>query len=340
MATTALLLPPLCFREEDSNGQPLAFGTVQSFQAGTVTPVATYTDSTGATPNANPLTLNNRGEASIWVLPNVNYKFLVKDSAGNQVRVVDNVQNSQLITLYGGVDIGIVNAYVLSFTASFSSYVDGTVIYWIPANTNTLASTINVNGLGVVNIINANGSNLSAGQIQANVPTTIIYKGGSFILVSPPPGIPTRVYKTASTSRASTTTLTADPHLIIAGGTGTFSVEALLLFNETTTGVGGIQIGFYDTGGASLVSNPQMLIQGTVNAAAFLAKANWNIAAATASISAATVSVVGTNDAIMFRGVLVGNGNGNVGISWAQLASNVNATNMLQGSWLQITQMS
>lgn len=183
MATTAVLLPPLCFREEDGNGQPLAFGTVQSFQAGTVTPVATYTDSTGATPNANPLTLNNRGEANIWVLPNVGYKFLVKDAAGNQVRVVDNVQNSQLLTLYGGVDTGVTNAYVLNFTASFSAYTDGIVIYWIPSHTNTGASTINVNGLGVVNITNTDGSALFANTIVVNQPTAILFKSGSFLLM-------------------------------------------------------------------------------------------------------------------------------------------------------------
>lgn len=184
MATTALLLPPLCFREEDSNGQPLAFGTVQSFQAGTVTPVATYTDSTGATPNANPLTLNNRGEANIWILPNVGYKFLVKDSAGNQIRVVDNVQQAQLLTLYGGVDSGAVNAYVLNFVASFSSYTDGTVIYWFPSNTNTGASTLNVNSLGVIPIINGDTTPVRAGQIGQNQPTVVIYQSGKFILAS------------------------------------------------------------------------------------------------------------------------------------------------------------
>ena len=184
MATTTLLMPSLCFREEDSNGQPLAFGTVQSFQAGTVTPVATYTDSTGVTPNSNPLTLNNRGEANIWLLPNVSYKFLVKDSAGNQVRVVDNVQNSQLITLYGGVDTGVANAYVLNFTSNFSSYQDGITIEWIASNTNTTASTLNVNGLGVVSIVNQDGTALSANQIIANQVTTLMYKGGNWLLLS------------------------------------------------------------------------------------------------------------------------------------------------------------
>lgn len=182
--TAAILLQPLCFREFDNNGNPLAFGTVTSYQAGTTTPTPTYTDSTAGTPNANPLTLNARGEAQIWCLPNVSYKFVVADSTGNTIRTVDNVQQSQLLSLYGGVDTGVANAYVITFTASFSAYADGIVLYWIPSNSNTGASTINVNGLGVINITNPDGTSVVQGQIVANQPASILYKGGAFILLT------------------------------------------------------------------------------------------------------------------------------------------------------------
>lgn len=328
-----------------NNGLPLAGGKLFTYSAGTTTKIATYTDSTGGTPNANPVILDYRGEANVWIPPNVAYKYVLAPSTDtdpptNPIWTVDQLVSSQLVTLYGGVDSGTANAYVLTFTANFSAYADGIVIYWIPSNTNTSISTLNVNGLGIVNIQNANGTGLSAGQLQAGQPATVIYKGGVWVLMSPQVGVPVRVYKTATTTRASTTTLSADPHLIIPGGTGTFGVEGFLLFNEATTGAGGIQFGLYDTGGAALASNPKMLLQGTVNGAAYLAKANWNVAAATVSVSIATVSVSGDNDAVLFRGVLVGNGAGNIGISWAQNASNVNATALLQGSWLQVTQLS
>ena len=335
------------FRQQffGNDGNPLSGGKLFSYLAATTTKTPTYTDSTGGAANTNPIVLDFRGEANIWIEPNKGYKFVLAPSTDtdpptNPIWTTDNVKNSQLITLYGGVDTGAVNAYVLNFTASFSSLTDGIVIYWVPSSTNTLGSTLNVNGLGPLPILNANGTGLSAGQLRAGQPASVIYNGGTWTLLSPQVGVPVRVFKTVSTARASTTVLTADPHLIIPGGTGTFAVEGLLLFNEATTGVGGIQLGLYDTGGASLASNPQMLLQGSVNAAAFLAKANWNVAAATVSAAIATVSVAGANDAVLFRGVLVGNGAGNVGISWAQNASNVNATNLLQGSWLQVTQLS
>jgi len=85
------LIPPLCFRELDNNGLPLAGGKVYSYAAGTTTPAATYTDSTGATQNTNPVTLNARGEANIWIPVGQAYKFVVTDSNGVTIRTDDNV---------------------------------------------------------------------------------------------------------------------------------------------------------------------------------------------------------------------------------------------------------
>ena len=182
--TAASLLQPLCFREFLSTGQPAAFGTVTSYAAGTSTPIATYTDSTAGTPNSNPVVLDARGEAQIWTLPNIAYKFVVQDSAGNTIRTVDQVQQSQLLTLYGGVDTGAPNSYILTFTASFSAYANGILIYWIPANNNTGASTLNVNGLGAVAITNLDGSALGANQIVAGVTTAVMYYGSGFQLLT------------------------------------------------------------------------------------------------------------------------------------------------------------
>lgn len=165
-------------------GAPIAFGLLSSFAAGTTTPLGTFNASGGA--NANPVILDASGRADVWVPPNVAYKFNLTDSAGNQIPgfPIDNVVSSQLITLYGGVDTGVANAYVLTFTANFNAYTDGIIIYWIPAHSNTTGSTINVNGLGVVNITNQDGSALSANQIIANQVIGILFKGGAFLLLN------------------------------------------------------------------------------------------------------------------------------------------------------------
>ncbi len=58
--------------------------------AGTTTPLATYTDSTGLTPNANPVILDANGEANVWMTDG-SYKFVLLDSLGVPQWTVDNV---------------------------------------------------------------------------------------------------------------------------------------------------------------------------------------------------------------------------------------------------------
>ncbi len=183
---TTLLSPTTKAKFFDNNGAPLAFGQVTTYAAGTTTPIATYKDSTQTTTNTNPIILNFRGEADIWLVPNVAYKFLLQDAQGNTIPgwPVDNIVNSQLITLYGGVDTGLSNGYIINFTANFTTLTDGIIIAWIAAHANTGASTINVNGLGVVNLLNQDGSFLRAGQIANNQVVQMMYKGGNWLLLS------------------------------------------------------------------------------------------------------------------------------------------------------------
>lgn len=183
--TTTVLAPYLKQRWVDGNGAALYQGTINTYQAGSLVPVATYKDSTG-TLNTNPIVLNARGECDLWLLPNVAYKFIVADVNGNLIPggTLDNVVNSVLISLYGGVDTGGANAYILTFAANFTSYTDGIQLTWIPTNTNTGASTININGIGFVAITNPDGSALLPNEIIANQPATILARGGAFILTT------------------------------------------------------------------------------------------------------------------------------------------------------------
>lgn len=82
---------PVLLRLFDDLGELLAGGTVTTYEAGTVTPLATYQDLAGATPNTNPVVLNSGGSATIRVTNGVAYKFLVKDADGNTVYTEDNI---------------------------------------------------------------------------------------------------------------------------------------------------------------------------------------------------------------------------------------------------------
>lgn len=173
----------------DNNGMPAARYKVFTYQAGTSVKLATYQGPTTGSPNANPIILDYRGEANIWTPPNVAYKYVFAgpndtDPPTQPIWTVDNIVDSQLLTLWGGVDTGIANAYVLNFVANFTAYQDGIVIYWLPSNTNTGPSTINVNGLGPVAITNQDGSPLYLGQLQANQVALIVYQSTGFRLVA------------------------------------------------------------------------------------------------------------------------------------------------------------
>jgi len=74
----------------DAAGVPLAGGFLYTYEAGTTTPQATYTDSTAATANSNPIVLDSRGEANIW-LASANYKFKLTDANGTEIWTVDNI---------------------------------------------------------------------------------------------------------------------------------------------------------------------------------------------------------------------------------------------------------
>lgn len=59
-----------------NNGRPLVGGLLFTYEAGTSTPIATYSDETG-TPNTNPIELDFRGECRIWLDPDFAYKFVL-----------------------------------------------------------------------------------------------------------------------------------------------------------------------------------------------------------------------------------------------------------------------
>jgi hypothetical protein len=74
----------------DAAGEPLVGGQLYTYIAGTTTLQATYTDSTAATANTNPIILDSRGEANVW-LGGAIYKFILRDADGALIWTVDNI---------------------------------------------------------------------------------------------------------------------------------------------------------------------------------------------------------------------------------------------------------
>jgi hypothetical protein len=86
-----LLAPQIKFRYTDDNGNPLNAGKVYTYVSGTSTLLVTYSDAALTVPNTNPVVLNARGEAMIYLAPGKQYRFTVKTAAGATIQTTDGI---------------------------------------------------------------------------------------------------------------------------------------------------------------------------------------------------------------------------------------------------------
>ena len=86
----------------DNNGVPLAGGLIYTYLAGTSTPAATYTTSTGLIAHANPIVLDAAGRVpggEIWLTTGTSYKFVLYTAASVLIASYDNVTGNGFISL-------------------------------------------------------------------------------------------------------------------------------------------------------------------------------------------------------------------------------------------------
>jgi hypothetical protein len=76
-----------------NNGEPLVGGKLDTYQAGSTTPLTTFTDSSGLIPNTNPIILGTDGRPpdTIWLSEGFFYKFVLSDADDVQIQVYDNL---------------------------------------------------------------------------------------------------------------------------------------------------------------------------------------------------------------------------------------------------------
>jgi hypothetical protein len=77
----------------DDNGVPLAGGFIYTYQAGSSTPLVTYTDNGGTIANANPIVLDASGRTpqQIWLLTGFSYKFVLQNANAVLIQTLDNI---------------------------------------------------------------------------------------------------------------------------------------------------------------------------------------------------------------------------------------------------------
>ena len=233
----------------DDNGNPLTGGKVYTYAAGTTTPAATYTTSTGAVANTNPIILDAAGRTAneTWLVAGSLYKFIVKTSTDVLVGTYDGLPaindpysiNSLLGSVTG------TNAIAAVATPSLTAYAAGATYAFIAANTNTAAATLSIDGLATKSITKNGSATLTAGDIQIGKLTWVQYDGTTFQLIN-------NIVYGGSITNGTIVSLTT-PLGAGSGGTGlsTLTANSVLLGN----GISAVQLIAPSTSGNVLTSN-------------------------------------------------------------------------------------
>ena len=91
----SVLLSPYGIGQQffDDNGVPLAGGLIYTYQAGSSTPLVTYTTNGGTIANANPIVLDAAGRVpqEIWLLTGYSYKFILQNASAVLIQTLDNI---------------------------------------------------------------------------------------------------------------------------------------------------------------------------------------------------------------------------------------------------------
>ena len=187
----AVLTPQPKMQFESAAGVPLSGGKVYTYVAGTTTPQATFTDAAGATPNPNPVILDSRGEAAIW-LGSAAYKFKLTDANDVEIWTVD---------------------YISAPTSGVSPILSGNVT--IDSDTPSPALKITQTGTGAVLRV----------QDSSDPDTTpfVIDNAGN---VGVGTATPTAQIEATGAVKLGSLTLTSAPLPVASGGTGLTTLTA------------------------------------------------------------------------------------------------------------------
>jgi len=258
----------------DSNGNPLAGGLLYTYNAGTTTPVSTYTSRSGSAYNTNPIVLDSAGRtpAEIWLEGGVLYKFVLKDSTFVQVGSYDNIPavndpttTNNLITVAG------TNALTGLAVPPLEGYTAGAQYSFIAQNTNTGAVTLDIDSLGVKSVTKFGTTPLSPGDIIGGALMLVEYDGTRFQLLNVANNNfiaePTTVSATAATGTVNydvatqsivyyTTAASANWTLNLRGSSSV-TLNSLMAIGQTIT------VTFMVTQGATAYYNSAVTIDGS-----------------------------------------------------------------------------
>jgi hypothetical protein len=169
---------------------------------------------------AKPITIPNTFANATTAIP-------LSQLDNNYSVITASINDANTYSNYAA-DGGSANAYVVALANVSTTYTAGLRIQFKAANTNSGASTLNVNSQGTKNIF-FNGSALSANVIQANAVVDVIYDGTQFQMLS--------INGTTPSSYGTVTNVSVSSSNGFAGTVANSTTAANITINTTVTGV-------------------------------------------------------------------------------------------------------
>jgi hypothetical protein len=222
----------------DSNGVPLAGGLLYVYTAGTTTPATTWTTSSGAVANTNPIVLNAAGRTpyEIWLNSGVTYKFALYTSTSVLIGTYDNIPAIDDPTVFNNlITVTGTNALIGTSVPPYTSYVAGMTLSFIPVATNTGAVTIDLDGLGAKNLYVGSSTPMVGGELVAGRIAQIEYDGVRFQLYQASISIADGSIGTAKLADGAVTTIKIDDLNVTMGKLADSAVTTAKIANGNVT---------------------------------------------------------------------------------------------------------
>jgi hypothetical protein len=235
----------------DNNGNPLAGGLIYTYAAGTTTPIATYTSSSGGTANANPIVLDSAGRtpAQIWLTAGSSYKFVLETALGVTIKTDDNIFASFDLSKEVGVAVGLGGSGVATNIAVGDTALDTNTTG--ANNTAVGYNALTANTDGVQNT--ALGSQALDANTGGDYNTAVGYDALSAVSTSNySTGLGYRAIN-AATTNGGNTGVGADALLLATGSNNT--AVGYAAGNSLTTGSNNTVIGYDADVSSATVSN-------------------------------------------------------------------------------------
>jgi len=154
----------------DNNGLPLSGGKIYTYNAGTTTPLATYTTNLGTIAQSNPIILDASGRipvGEIWLTTGYGYKFIVQDANSVLIGTYDNVPSSAQPPITNDASS---IYYELGTTVNAGSFIIGnTYLIAYIGSTNFQLIGASANLVGIHFIATGVGSGSGTAQISRTV---------------------------------------------------------------------------------------------------------------------------------------------------------------------------